>query len=225
MDQAARGQAPRNDLPLQLLTEHLTRLESELRATGAHSRIGTFSGEGNGAKFTQWTKDMERVRVALTADDARMRFITLQTLSGQAAEFAAGLIKADPNITWDRLYTQLRTRYSDLADVMFARQQLRRLKQKKEESVQNFFQRIVSLADESYPGQNLASTVLQEQLIEVFVDGLLDNLIAKRLIRARPGNMAAALHLATQEQQASRTYELRRGELTMEVDMLHGQDA
>ena len=64
--------APQNDLPLQVLTEHFTRLEAELRARGAHSRIGTFSGEGDGAKFTQWTKDMERVRIALTADDARM---------------------------------------------------------------------------------------------------------------------------------------------------------
>jgi hypothetical protein len=70
----------------------------------------------------------------------------------------------------------------------------------------------------------LGNNVLQEQLIEVFVDGLLDNLMAKRLLRARPGNMAAALHLATQEQQASRTYELRRGEMPMEIDMIHGQD-
>ena len=220
---AAAAQAPQNDLPLQVLTEQFTRLEAELRAAGAHNRVGTFSGEGNGAQFTQWMKEMERVRIALKADDERMKFIALQTLSGQAADFATGLIKTDAQLTWDRLYAQLRERYSDLADVLFARQRLKRLKQKKVESVQNFFQRIISLADESYPGQNLANNVIQEQLIEIFVDGLLDNNMAKRLIRARPQNTAAALHMATQEQQATRAYELRRGETPMEVDNVRSQ--
>ena len=220
----APAAAQQQYLPLQVLIEHFTRLEAELRAAGAHSHIGTFSGEGDGSKFTQWTKDMERVRIALQANDERMRFISLQTLSGQAAEFAAGLIKADPNMTWDQLHSHLRSRYSDLADTMFARQKLKRTRQKNGESVQNFYQRIISLAEESYPGHNLTNNVLQEQLIEIFVDGLLDNSMAKRLLRARPGNMTAALHLATQEQQATRTYELRRGEQPMEVDVIHGRD-
>ena len=215
--------AQQHDLPLQVLTEHFTRLEAELRAAGAHSRIGTFSGEGNGSKFTQWTKDMERVRVALQADDERMKFISLQTLSGQAAEFAASLIKADLNLTWDQLLQQLRHRYSDLADTMFARQKLKRTRQKNGESVQNFYQRIISLAEESYPGHDLDGGLLQEQLVEIFVDGLLDNYMAKRLLRMRPGDMAKALHLATQEQQVSRTYELRRGD-PMEVDDIHVGD-
>ena len=217
------AQAPQNDLPLQVLTEHFTRLEAELRAAGAHNRVGTFSGEGNGAQFTQWMKEMEHVRIALKADDDRMKFIALQTLSGQAAEFAAGLVKTDAQLSWDRLHAQLRERYSDMADVHFARQHLKRVKQKKGESVQNFFQRMVSLAEQSYPGQ-MTDNILQEQLIEIFVDGLLEPNMAKRLIRARPQNMAAALHMATQEQQAIRTYELRRGETPMEVDNVRSQD-
>ena len=210
------------DLPIAVLTEHFTKLEQEMRAAGAHSRIVTFSGEGSGAKFVEWTKDLERLRIALRADDDRMRFMALQTLAGQAAEFASSLIRGEPNISWDGLKRQLRDRYSDLADVLYARQRLKRLSQKKGESVQNFFQRIISLAEESYPGQDLRQAVLQEQLIEIFVDGLKESAMAKRLLRVRPDTLNHALRLATQEQQANRTFELRRGEEPMEVDTLHG---
>ena len=206
------------DLPITVLTEHFTKLEKEMRAAGAHSRIGTFSGEGSGAKFVQWTKDLERLRTALSADDDRMRFMALQTLSGQAAEYASSLINSEPNISWDRLKGQLRERYSDLADVLYARQRLKRLSQKKGESVQNFFQRILSLAEESYPGQDIRQPVLQEQLMEIFVDGLAESSMARRLLRVRPDTLNHALRLATQEQSANRTFQLRRGEEDMEVD-------
>ena len=206
------------DLPITVLTEHFTKLEQEMRAAGAHSRIGTFSGEGSGTKFVQWTKDLERLKIALNADDERMRFMALQTLSGQAAEYASSLIRAEPDLSWDRLKRQLRDRYSDLADVLYARQRLKRLSQKKGESVQNFFQRILSLAEESYPGQDIRQPVLQEQLMEIFVDGLTEASMAKRLLRVRPDTLNHALRLATQEQSANRTFQLRRGEEEMEVD-------
>ena len=210
-------------LPAQLLAHHFTRLEQEMRANGVLNRIGTFSGEGSGTKFTEWKKAMDRVKVALKADDDRMRFLTLQSLTGQAAEYASSLVREDANITWTSLKDHLRERYSDLADVLYARQRLRRLKQKRGETVQNYFQRIVSLAEESYTSEELTQDVLQGEMIEIFVYGLTDAGTAKRLLRYRPKNMAAALKLATTEQSANRTFELRRShEEPMEVDAVHG---
>jgi len=91
------------DSPLTVLTEHFTKMGQEMRAVGAHSHIDTFSGEGSGSKFVKWLKDMEKLKVALNAADERMSFMTLQTLTGQAAEYAASLIRAEPNISWDIL--------------------------------------------------------------------------------------------------------------------------
>ena len=102
--------------------------------------------------------------------------------------------------------------------MLYARQRLKRLSQKKGESVQNFFQRIHSLAEESYPGQDIRQPVLQEQLMEIFVDGLAESSMARRLLRVRPETLDHALRLATQEQSANRTFQLRRGEEEMEVD-------
>ena len=118
------------------------------------------------------------------------------------------------------LKTQLAERYSDMSDRVFSRQKLRRIKQEKRESVQNYYQRLMSLAEECYPTEDLEnSAVLQEQLIEVYVDGLHDVEMAKPLLRLRPARMTTALKLAAMEQSANRTFELRRrGEVPMECD-------
>ena len=207
-------------LPMDILAAHFTRLEKEMRASGAHSSIPKFSGEQSGAKFNQWCKDLNRIRVALNADDDRMRFLTLQTLTGQAAEFASSLIRIEPLISWENLKEQLRQRYSDLADVLYGRQRLKRLTQKADENIQNFFQRLVSLAEEVFPATELGQPLLQEQLIEIFVDGIRDGATAKRLLRLRPTNMATALKLALQEQTANRAFQLRRKEEPMECDAI-----
>ena len=216
-----QAEAARPDvLPLDVLTTHFTRLEKELRAAGAHNGIPKFTGMGSGASFNQWVKDLSRTKISLVADDDRMRYLTLQTLSGQAAEYAASLIRADPDITWVALKNQLAERYSDMSDRMFSRQKLKRIKQEKKESVQNYYQRLVSLAEECYPTEDLEhSAVLQEQLIEFFVDGLQDAAMAKRLLRLRPTRMTTALKWATTEQSANRAFELRRRvEVPMECD-------
>ena len=206
------------DLPITVLTEHFTKLETELRAAGAHSRIGTFSGEGSGAKFVQWTKDLERHKVALNADDERMRFMALQTLSGQAVEYASSLINAEPSISWNNLKGKLHDRYNDRVDVLYARQRLKGIMQGEEESVQNFAQRLLSLAEESYPKQDLGQQLLQEQLTDIFIDGLQEPSMARRLIRVGPVTMKHALSLAQREETANRTYQLRRGDMDFEVD-------
>ena len=155
--EAAHG-ARRDVLPLDVLVQCLMWLEKEVRAAGAHDGIPKFNGTESGASFSQWVKDLSRTKISLVADDDRMRYLTLQTLSGQAAEYAASLIRADPDITWVALRTQLARRYSDLSDVMFARQKLKRIKQEKKESVQNFYQRLVSLAEDCYPTETWRPT-------------------------------------------------------------------
>ena len=62
---------------MDIVTDHLTKLEQEMRATGAHDHIKTFSGEEETSCFIQWLKAMEQLQVTLQATDGRMRFITL----------------------------------------------------------------------------------------------------------------------------------------------------
>ena len=121
------------------------------------------------------------------------------------------------------LQLELKERYSDLADVQYAKQTLCRLRQNCNESVGNFAERIFVAAAEAYPGRGaLEDAVVQQTLVDIFIDGW-SNTIARKLIKAKPATLRAAITLATAEQQAVRSFNLRRGEEPMEIDSLQGR--
>ena len=207
---------------MHMFADHFHRLQMEMRAQSAPGKVTDFAGDGT-KNFTAWVRDMERARVTLHADDERLRVLTLQTLSGQAAEYAARLISESPNITWNDLKDKLRVRYSDTADMLFARQTLKQIKQQKRETVQNFYDRLLALAEESYTAAEIQSNIVQQQLVEIFTDGLINDHVARKLIRQKPDKLSAALDIAAEEQVTARTFELRRRTIQshepMEVDM------
>ena len=128
-------------------------------------------------------------------------------------------IKANPHITFDEI-KKVMTVQSDLADVQLALCQLRKTRQRPDENVQNYAERLIVLCDDAYPGDNLTVDHIQKQLVETFTDGVKDNAIARKLIREKPITLEKALEIATQEQQTARAFELRREESPMEVDAI-----
>ena len=200
-------------------------LRMELRAQGAANNIRNFSGESSD-KYVAWLKDMERVLTQLQGDDSRAHALALQTLNGPAADFVTRLLKENPHMTWASLKKSLGDRYSDMADLAYARQKLRRLVQAKNESVENFHERLLTAAETVYGPEKLRLEYIQDQLIEYFIDGLTEDAMAKRLIRLKPKSMEDALKHATAEQQAQKTFDLRRGHASetehtpMEVDAI-----
>lgn len=70
------------------------------------------------------------------------------------------------------------------------------------------------------------SPIIQGILVNIFVDGLWYDHVARRLIRERPTDLRDAVGKASYEKQASQTYNLRwhREETPIEVDTL-GKDA
>ena len=205
---------------MDIVTDHLTKLEQEMRATGAHDHIKTFSGEEETSCFIQWLKAMEQLQVTLQATDGRMRFITLQTLTGPAVEYVTGIINNTPNISWDTLKQLLRDHFTDLSDVLYARKTLKGLKQHSGESVQNFMQRVRGLAEEGYPGHDLKQNLLQEKLVDFFLDGLECNDMVKQLLRLRPETLDQALELAIHEQVTNKMFQLRRGPTTTTLNSI-----
>lgn len=68
----------------------------------------------------------------------------------------------------------------------------------------------MSLAGEAYVGQNPNNPLIQSALVEVLVEGVGNDAIARRLIRESPDTLAEALTIATREQQAAKSFSLRR---------------
>ena len=90
-----------------------------------------------------------------------MRSLAISTLTGPAADFLWRIIEHTPEVTWNQIKDALKQRYSDISDVLYARWSMRGLVQTKTESVQNFGERIIAVAREAYPGQDLNDPTIQ----------------------------------------------------------------
>ena len=205
-----------------LIAHEFSKLRMELRSQGATNVIPQFSGESS-EKYSTWVKNLERVLVQLGGDDARAKVLALQTTSGPAADYVTRVYKENPETTWQELKDKLKARYSDLADLAYARHRLRRLTQMKSETVQNFHERVLAAAQEVFDSDQLKQDYIQQQIVEFFLDGLSSDVMARRLIRLKVNKMDKALEHALAEQQAQKSFDLRRGPSTrqeedMEVD-------
>ena len=192
-------------------------LQLEMRAGRLGARITDFSGESS-RRFSDWLRDVERVGAAAEATDPLMRAIVCQSLKGAAAEFFARVMREQPQATWAELRQLLVAQYSDASDVHIALQKLRNLKQRKDENVQAFCERVRKLAQEAYPGQDLNNDIIKGSLIDVLIQGTSNDSIARKLVRSRPDSFEAAAEQAIREQQAARQFNLSRKEEEMEVD-------
>ena len=76
------------------------------------------------------------------------------------------------------------------------------------------------MAEEAFNSIDLSPLLIQQQLKDVFLDGIRDDNIARKIIRQKPVTLEAALQIAVQEQLTSRTFDLRRREEPMEVDLV-----
>ena len=196
----------------QVLNESFLELRRDLRVQGLISQVRTFSGEGH-KNFRSWIKDMKRVRVTMGADEEQTRLVALST-----QEFLTREIQEEPNLAWDEINVKMTARFSDLADTQYALQALKRIKQKEGENIQAFQERMLELAEEAFPPNEIRQQIIQRQLVDIFIDGVRDNHVAKRLIRNSPATLQAAARVAAEEQVTTRQYALRRREEPMEVD-------
>ena len=214
-----------DDSTQHVVQDEFAQLRLELRSQGAAQHIRTFSGE-NSDKYHDWLRDMEKTITLLGNDDARARILVLQSLSGPASDFVVREIAKNNDITWKKLKEKLDGRYNDMSDIAYAKQKLRKLVQGRSESVQNFCERLMTTAKSAYNEDKLRNEFVQQQLVEYFTDGLLEDNAVKRIVRKKPATLEEALGIATEEQQVQRSFELRRGQdpsaehTPMEVDAI-----
>ena len=197
----------------------MRNIQLEFRTQGIKSNVRTFSGEG-ARMFADWIKDMKKASTLVNGDNDRLRSLALETLQGSAADFLSRKIKANPAITFNEIKKVMTDQYSDLADTQLALRQLRKMKQRPDENVQNYAERLIALCDDAFPEHDVNDNHIQKQLVETFTDGVRDNGIARKLIRSRPDKLDKAVEIATQEQQTARAFELRREEVPMEIDAI-----
>ena len=96
------------------LANSFQQLQMELRAERLGKEVTKFNEDAH-RRFRQWLSDIERISVALNANDNAMLALCFETLKEPAAENLPRIARATPNIPWQQLRTQLTAQYSDVA--------------------------------------------------------------------------------------------------------------
>ena len=201
---------------LDTLAGGMADLKVELRALSLANCVKEFSGE-RPEELKSWLKQMEKAGAAVAMEATRMKILALQSLTEPASSFCTRFLKANADAEWDDLRQAMWDRYSDPAEKQLASIKLKHATQGSDETVQNYADRVIELSEEAYEAQELRSPILQTQLRDIFIDGLKDDNMVRKLMRQRPDGLADAVDFAIMQQSTDRAFAVRRGE-PMEID-------
>lgn len=160
-----------------------------LKQNGPPMVLPTFDGTGDLRLFLfrfdtisdyySWTSQerAQRIKMALTSNAETVLF---------------GL---DPDATDNEVIDELRRRFGSEQSEMFHRQQLRSLKQKKDESLADLYSRVIKLTALAFPYEN-RGCVTDAVCKDSFINAINDGHVKRRLLEKDPQNLQRAYELA-----------------------------
>ena len=107
-------------------------------------------------------------------------------------------MKANVGRTWAQMKAQLVVRFSDVTDNQMVLSLVWQVRQKTGENIQNYAERILSLAEEAYDNQE--GGAIERQLTDIFVDGLLNDQLKMKIRRDQTNTLQGAVATCTNEQ-------------------------
>ena len=203
----------------QNLALEMTNVSSALGAQGISQIVTPYEGEPK--KFKEWVKSIEKYAVLTNLDNDKIKRVAYQSSRGPVSDFIRRYQDGNPDSAWDDMKTELGNRFSEVVDANHAYMLLRKVHQKPGETVQVYAERLITLSEEAFPGQ--AGPAIQRQLIDIFIDGLLEDQLKMKILRDNPNTLDIAVTTATNEQNFKTRFNLRTrhrapDEERMEVD-------
>lgn len=137
----------------------------------------------------------------------------IKSCSGPVADFVRRYLTEQENKrehpSWDILKRNLTTRFADITDPYQAFAVLRKTKQGPNESVQLYAERLLNVAEDAYP-QPGDRPVVEQQMINIFLDGLFHDYLKMKILREDPQTFDEAVQIAAHEQNIRTRFSLRQ---------------
>ncbi len=191
----------------QTQVERLGNIALLLGTQCAQTSIEKFAGDPK--KFQSWIKSIDKYILVVGSDAAGKKTFALQSAEGPVSEFLVRYYYANPEATWSQVHEQLKSRFGDVIDSQHAMQMLRQTRQNSGETIQSFSERVLCMAEQSYPDRPLTDPIIERQLVDCLVDGLTDSSVARKLMREDPTTFQSAVQIAVHEQNLTKKFELR----------------
>ena len=189
----------------QNLAAEMGNVSTALGAQGVNQIVLPFEGEPK--KFKEWVKSIEKYAALTNLDDGRTKRVAYQASRGPVSDFIKRYLELNPNATWANMKTELVTKFSEITDAQHAFMLLRKVHQKSGETVQVYAERLLALSEDAFDNQQ--GPAVQRQLIDIFVDGLLEDQLKLKVFRENPNTLEAAVTAATNEQNLRKRFNLR----------------
>lgn len=174
------------------------------------AQTSLFKFDGDPKRFQDWIRSLEKYVLLIgTKNDDSIKGVALQSAEGPVSDFLVRCYKNDSRCTWEDILKELKARFGEIVDSQHGLQVLRTTRQKATETVQVYAERLLCVAEQAWPDQPLNQTLIQQQLIDVFIDGLQDNMIARKVLRQAPPVLEQAVQLAVAEQNLAKKFSLR----------------
>ena len=114
---------------------------------GATDFVPIFDGEHS--KFKNWVKSIEKCALVNNLPDHKKKLVAYRFSTGTVSDFILRNIQEAPQAEWAQLKTALADRFSVITDAHIHFSRLRNIRQNSTESIQNFAERILVLAQDA----------------------------------------------------------------------------
>ena len=192
------------------LAMQMAGLSTVIGAQGVAQIIAPFDGDPK--KFKNWIKALEKYAVLTNMARERIKTVAFQSSMGCVSDFIQRYMGDNVDATWDQMKIELSARFAEVTDSAHALMLLRKVKQRVDENVQIYAERLLSLAEEAYAGlQEGGAAAIERQLIGFFIDGLAFDYLKMKVMRENPGTLQGAINSAMNEQNLRKQFNLRTG--------------
>ena len=193
--------------------EQMNHLTTTMGAQGIAKVVPNFDGS-NPKEFKDWVKNIEKFATLTGIQDEKIKLVAYQASRGPVSDYLKRYMDENPTHDWNRIKTELKSCFGDVVDSQHALLLLRKVKQKPQETIQVYAERLLALGEDAFEGQT--NDAVQKQLVGYFIDGLYQDNMKLKIMRDNPHTLNAAVTVASREQNLQKRFQLRLGQTKSE---------
>ena len=176
--------------------EQMNHLTTTMGAQGIAKVVQNFDGS-NPKEFKDWVKSIEKFATLTGIQDEKIKLIAYQASRGPVSDYMKRYMDEHPTFDWNRIKVDLKSSFGEVVDSQHTLLLLRKVKQKSQETVHVYAERLLALGEDAFEGQGYDA--IQKQLVGYFIDGLYRDGMKLKVMRDNPDTLNAAVTIASRE--------------------------
>lgn len=195
----------------------LDRLAGQIGMQNLSEIIKPFGG--NPKELPTWIKNIEKHSRTVNGqiNDKECVQLAYRTSRYTVSDFLGRFLATNP--TWDTLKKELENRFGERVDKMTKFDRLKKYGQRHDQGIQVFAEIILGKASEIFSAEELKFWTIEKELISIFVKGLKNKGIGRRVLSRNPQTLTQAALLANEASETTQRLKVHGLDRREEEDM------